>query len=178
MRRRRLIYCLCLLLLPGLIQAAERQQVRTPDYRLSVQARSPQQIRAFYEARGFPRSAVDLLKEQCYFTVFFHNTSQAIEWLELDNWHFSSEDGPLHRLDRRYWKLRWREAGLAQRFQSTFHWTLFPEQRDFRADERAGGNLILPYTDKAIRLLAHIRQDGPQGEHVKTVRLEHLRCVR
>lgn len=167
-----------LLLLSSLASAAERQQLQTRDYRLSVSPRTPEQIGAFYEARGFPKHAVALLKQQCYLTIYFHNTSSSTIWVDLANWRFSTAEGELQRLDRAYWKKRWEVLGLAQRFQSTFRWTLMPESLDYRPDEREGGNLILPYTAAPIRLDAQIRIVAGSHERVETLTLEDIQCSR
>lgn len=169
---------IALLILTATVEAAERRQVHKDDYRLSITPRTPEQIGAFYEARGFPKQAVEILKQQCYMTVFFHNTSDNIIWMDLNNWQFHTTNGELKRLDRSYWKIRWQSLDLPQRFQSTFRWTLMPEHLDYRPDEREGGNLILPYTDAAIRLKARLRIVSKQGEHEETIGLEGIRCAR
>ena len=169
---------LTLLLAASTAGAADRHQLKTEDYRLSISPRGPEQIGAFYEARGFPKQAVDILKQQCYMTVFFHNTSANIIWLDLGNWRFRTDAGELPRRDRAYWQKRWQAEGLPQRYRSTFRWTLMPERLDYRPDEREGGNLILPYTDKPIHLEARIRVVDKQGEHEETLTLEDLRCAR
>jgi hypothetical protein len=169
---------LVLLLLTSLATAAERQQVQTRDYRLSVSPRTPEQIGAFYEARGFPKDAIRILKQQCYLTVYFHNTSSATIWVDLADWRFSTAEGELQRLDRAYWKKRWQQQGLPQRFQSTFRWTLIPEALDYRPDEREGGNLILPYTAAPIRLQARIRIVDGNRERMESLTLENIQCAR
>jgi len=171
----RLLNLLLLLLLSPFSQAAE---LKTADFQLSISARTPEQIGAFYEARGFPRPAITLLQQQCYLTVYFRNTSHHIIWLDLGNWKFNSVGNKITRLDRAYWQQVWRDMGLAMRFQSTFRWTLMPERLDFRPDEREGGNLILPYTDQPIELQAKIRIQGPQTETFRTIQMSNILCKR
>jgi hypothetical protein len=177
MLNRHLLTLVLLLLAPA-AASAERQQLQTRDYRLSISPRTPEQIGAFYEARGFPKDAIALLKQQCYLTVFFHNTSSATIWVDLGNWRFSTPEGELQRLDRAYWNKRWQEEGLPQRFQSTFRWTLIPESLDYRPDEREGGNLILPYTASPIRLDAQLRIVNGKDERLESIHLEKIRCAR
>lgn len=153
-------------------------QLQTSDFRLSLSPRAPEGIAAFYEARGFPAKAVELLQQQCYIGVLFHNTSKGIIWVELENWQFSTAAGPHPRLDRAYWKQRWQKEKLEPRFQSTFRWTLMPEQLDFRADEREGGNLILPYTEQPLRLTASLRILRDGKEIRMPIQLDQIKCLR
>jgi len=169
---------LLLLVLASSAGAAERRTVQTGDFRLSLTPRTPEQIGAFYEARGFPKQAVHTLKQQCYLTVYFHNTSTAVIWLDLSNWHFLTDKGEVQRLDRAYWHKHWQSVGLAQRYQSTFRWSLLPEELDYRPDEREGGNLILPYTAAAMRLEARLRIVDERGERTELLRVENLKCSR
>lgn len=172
---KRKILSLLLLVIPISSQAA---QLKTADYRLSISARTPEQIGAFYEARGFPKPAVDFLKQQCYLTVYFRNTSEDVIWLELDNWQFTTATSRLQRKDRQYWKQIWKDMGLEMRFQSTFRWTLMPEQLDFRPHEREGGNLILPYTPDAISLQATIRIQNADTQLRQMIKMDNIQCIR
>ncbi|MDH5359313.1 MAG: hypothetical protein OEX03_02065 [Gammaproteobacteria bacterium] len=167
-----------LLLIFSLGPYSRAAEIRTPEYSLSISARSPEQIGAFYEARGFPEKAVTRLQQHCYLTAYFRNTSQNIIWLDLDNWIFHSSGKTVPRRDRAYWKQIWKDMDLAMRFQSTFRWTLMPEQLDFHPDEREGGNLILPYTGQPLELEATIRIQGPQSETIKTIHMSNIQCQR
>lgn len=121
---------------------------------VGLDARTPQQIAAFYEARGFSRPMIELLSGQCYITVFIYNKSQDIIWLDLDQWRFGNAEGSVERLDRDFWRRRWQTMNIPLAHQSTFRWTLLPEQLDFRPDEREGGNIILPRTGRSFTVTA------------------------
>ena len=158
--------------------SAQAAQLQTSDFRLSISPRVPEGIAAFYEARGFPGKAIELLKQQCYLGVGFHNTSKDIIWLQLENWQFCTTAGPYPRLDRAYWTQKWQAEKLEPRFQSTFRWTLMPEQLDFRPDEREGGNLILPYTEQPLRLNATLRILRDDKEILLPIQLDDIKCLR
>lgn len=168
-----LFSCLSLYSLVG-----QAVQLTTADYRLSASTRTLEQIAAFYEARGFPKPAIEVLKQQCYLTVYFHNKSKNIIWVDLGNWRFTTADGPLPRRDRQYWKQQWSKMDLAMRFQSTFRWTLMPERLDFRPDEREGGNLTLPYSKQPIRLNAVLTIINNGEETRKPIQLDGILCRR
>lgn len=139
--------------------------------------RTPEQIAAFYEARGFAAPMIALLAEQCYITVFIHNTGPDIVWLDLAQWRFGNVDGELVRLDRDYWRQRWRAMGIPPAHQSTFRWTLLPEQLDFRPDEREGGNIILPRTGKAITVSARFDTGADRSGAPARIRFDNVQCV-
>lgn len=170
-----------LLLFSGICVAAPTQAARpqldNKDFTLRLAPRTPNQITAFYEARGFPRFAIDEIKQTCFITVGLRNNSDTIVWFDLGNWHFMTAKGPLKRILRADWKARWNELGLEERFQSTFRWTLAPEQLDFRPHEREGGNITLPRTDEAFTITGEIYV-GKQKNRLYQVKFENIRCAR
>lgn len=172
---------LFLLLLSGIGTAAEIKPVRpeldNEDFTLRLAPRTPNQIAAFYEARGFPRFAIDEIRKTCFITIGLRNNSDTIVWFDLSNWHFTAASGPLNRILRTDWQKRWNELGLDARFQSTFRWTLAPEQLDFRPHEREGGNITLPYTAEPFTITGEIYV-GKQMNRLYHVRFENIFCAR
>lgn len=139
--------------------------------------RTPEQIAAFYEARGFGAPMIALLREQCYITVFIHNTGPDVIWLDLSQWRFADAQGEVVRLDRGFWRQRWASMGMPLAHQSTFRWTLLPETLDFRPDEREGGNLILPRTGRPFAVSARFDTGADRSGTPILVRLDQIRCV-
>lgn len=146
---------------------------------LSIRAtpRTPEQMAAFYEARGFPQAMLDLVKEYCFITFRIHNSSQDIVWLDLDDWKFVAPGGEVGRLDRNWWKRQWEKIGAPLASQSTFRWTLIPEVLDYRIDEAEGGNVTLRPTGETFSLVAAFATGADrQGGEVR-VRIDKLRCA-
>jgi len=139
--------------------------------------RTPQQIAAFYIARGFTEQMVDVLRRQCFITISIKNTSQQIIWLDLSNWQFRNSDGDIQRLDRKYWFARWKDMRIPLAHQSIFRWTLLPEQLDFRPGEREGGNIILPRDNKAISIQARFATGADKNGSPILVKLDNIRCA-
>jgi len=160
------------------IQAAAEQQpsVENEHFRLRLSSRTPNQIAAFYEARGFPKFAVDEIKKACFIGIGLRNKTRDIVWFDLANWRITSPEGPVQRYLREDWKKRWQELGLEKRFQSTFRWTLMPEQLDFRAFEAEGGNITLPRTDKPLTITGEIIVGNNKSKLV-SIRFEGVRCA-
>ena len=139
--------------------------------------RTPDQMTAFYSARGFPGPMVELLAQQCFITVRIHNTGSDVVWLELANWRFSSAGQPLTRFHRDEWTARWQEMNIPLASQSTFHWTLLPETLDFQPDEREGGNIILPRTRDPLSVQADFATGTDKRGPVLRLKFDNLYCA-
>jgi hypothetical protein len=144
---------------------------------IEFKPRSPEQMVSFYEARGFPQSMRDILRQQCFITVGIRNTSQHKIWLNLDDWKFSVNGKPIEREHRDQWKQRWQEMNIPLRYQATFRWTLIPEMLDYLPGEYEGGNLVLPFTREKITLDATFATgDNKQGEPIR-IHYDQLYCA-
>lgn len=155
MKHKNLVTILLLFLLAGTnTSAATRATIENESLRLRVATNAPQPISAFYEGRGFQQNMIDILKQQCFVSVFILNKSDDFIWLDLSQWKFKNADGEITRLDRHYWRTRWKEIKIPMAHQSTFRWTLLPETLDFYPREKEGGNIILPRTGKPFNITA------------------------
>jgi len=146
-------------------------------FRLHFVSRSPQQIAAFYYARGFPDTMVNKLKTMCFITMGMTNKSKKILWLDIRQWKFSDKDGPLKRYTRAYWFEQWKTMKIPLRFQSTFRWTLLPTSLDYRPQEREGGNVTLQRRNQAITVTALIQPGQDRNEKPIKVIISNVRCA-
>jgi len=170
---------LTILLLPGLLflsgltaTAAGKAAVE-----LQFKPRSPDQMSAFYEARGFPEKMIKPLHEQCFITVRVTNTGQDVVWLDLANWTFSANGKPLQRYHRNDWLEKWKAIGMQAAHRSTFRWTLIPERLDYQPGESEGGNIILPRVKGPIQLHAEFAT-GKEGKGPPVqLNFDNLRCL-
>jgi len=144
---------------------------------LSLKPRTPQQMAAFYTGRGFSASMIELLKRQCFITVFIKNKGRDILWLDLAQWQFANRDGPLTRTHRDQWKRTWQKMHIPLAHQSTFRWTLLPEILDFQPDEREGGNLVLPRLGKPLRIIARFPTGADRSGPPLTLDIGPLECA-
>lgn len=171
-----LIFCLLACSGNSFASRANRAVIENNDFRLRLIPRTPNQIAAFYEARGFPRYAIEELRKVCFITVGLKNKSKKILWLDLSNWHFKNSAGQVRRYLRQDWKDRWNKTGLEKRFQSTFRWTLMPEKLDFRPHEAEGGNIILPRDNRPITIKAML-YIGKNKQKPHPVEFSNIRCA-
>ena len=147
------------------------------DIVLRASPRTPEQIAAFYEARGFPRAAIETLTQTCFVTVSFHNRGGDVVWLELSRWRFVDEHGrEVKRRDRAYWNALWGKLGVPKANRATFGWTQLPEVRDLQPSEPVGGNVTLPPPSGRFRLEARFATGArKQGKDIM-VTLDDLSC--
>jgi hypothetical protein len=146
-------------------------------FRMRILPRSPNQIAAFYEARGFPQLAIEELRRVCFITTVLGNRSGQQLYHDLSQWEFSDKNGPVKRILRPDWKQRWEQLGLEKRFQSTFRWTLMPEKLDFYPQEGEGGNLIFPRTENPITIKARFQiGKGDRAKHYE-VTFKDIKCA-
>jgi len=152
--------------------------VENKHIKLEMIARTPEQMAAFYEARGFPKTAIQELKQLCFITTGVTNKSHEIIWMKLANWQFTTKQGSLKRFHRNELKARLQKTDLAQQYLSTFRWTLIPETLDYRPEEREGGNIVLPATAEVFSLHAEFVMGAEKtGKHI-SIQLNNLRCAK
>ena len=138
--------------------------------------RTPAQLSAYYQARGFNAAAIDSILETCFITPIIHNKALDVLWLELDNWRFTVAGQDLPRIKRDYWVGQWRTAGLPQAQQSTFGWTLLPEVRDLRLDESVGGSVVIPLQSQPVTMTANFHIGADKRGATKTIVFEAIQC--
>lgn len=175
------ILVLSLILAQGLA-AESAPQARERVYedawlKIRLIARTPQQMAAFYEGRGFPPRMIELIASKCFITVGIRNKSADILWHELDRWRFTGTRGRIDRVQRAWWKAQWRAMNAPMPSQSTFRWTLLPERLDFRPDEAEGGNLVLPREKGPFTLEAYFLAGADRAGEAIRARLENLHCA-
>ena len=151
--------------------------VENADILFVLMPRTPEQMAAFYEARGFPPAAIARIKATCFVTVHIENRSRQIIWMEPDTWKFSSRGQPLQRLDSDYWNTQWDAIGLPQANRSTFGWTQLPAVRDLQPEESVGGNIVFPKTRGSFDLEAHLQTGQDRRGNQLNIRFENVNCT-
>jgi len=141
-----------------------------------VYRRSPEQISAFYEGRGFDQKAINEIKKYCSIAVVIKNKSSDVLWLELDKWRFESKGDEVLRITRSFWASLWQEINIPQSHRSTYGWTLMPEVRDLQRDEGVGGNMPLPMLTEPFTMIASFSTGQNKDGKIKTVTIKDIRC--
>ena len=150
--------------------------VENDDMLMVLMPHTPEQIAAFYEARGFPREALELISKACFITVHIENKSNRVIWLETADWRLSSNKQTLRRLGKDHWDTRWDEINLPLANRSTFVWTQLPVQRDLQPDEPVGGNIVLKGDISKFNLEARFLTGRDKRGGMLEVRFQDIEC--
>lgn len=161
--------------------AAERAQVDGLEF--SVEARTSEQLIAFYTARGMPANAVDEIARHCFLTVGMRNNRKDVVWLIPARWRFIDDrtGRALSRMTRPQWQQAWQRLRVPAAARNTFGWTQLPERRDLQPDEPVGGNIALTQATGVFTLEAEFPLASPGGKSPKAqrslrIRVPNLRC--
>jgi len=159
------------------MQAVQPIMIETPEMLVEITPRTSNQMSSFYEARGFPKPMLDILKKQCFITIGITNKSKDTIWMNLSNWKFTSKGQVIHREHRDRWKQRWQEMNMPLNKQSTFRWTLIPESLDYLPGEREGGNVLLPFTEGYFNFKAEFETGKNKQGKALTISTDKLFCA-
>jgi hypothetical protein len=140
--------------------------------------RTPEQMAAFYEARGFPQNAIDRITRTCFVTVHIENKSREVIWLEPQHWQLTDSGGAIRRLDSDYWNAQWDAIDLPPANRSTFGWTQLPAVRDLQPDETVGGNIVLPGSTRTFDLHARFQTGRDRRGTLIDIRFSNIECPR
>lgn len=171
---------------PDIVRAATNQAVSKKGryklenefVKLGLYLRTPSQMAAFYEGRGFPKKAIDETTKYCFITIGMRNISKQKIWLDLTQWRIYDDKGDIKRTSRAEWKQTWQQLKVPLASQATFNWTLLPEARDLHPDEPAGGNITLqptytPFTIEASFATGEDKQGKPL-----MIKIDNVRCLK
>jgi hypothetical protein len=144
---------------------------------LRVTPRTPDQIIAFYSARGFPTAAVRrLARSACFLGIGVRNRRSDIVWLEPARWRLRQGGRALRRLDLGHWHRLWREIHLPPANQATFGWTQLPESRNLQPGENVGGNITMVPARGRFSLEARFALGEARDHGELVLRVDDLSC--
>jgi hypothetical protein len=142
-----------------------------------ISARTPEQTRAFYSARGLPEDAVHAIAQVCLLTVGMRNNRSDVVWLELAEWRFIDDEGrPVQRIQRIEWDAVWEQMAVPNAGRATFGWTQLPESRDLQPGEPVGGNLAVVPPQGNFTLQASFKTGVSKNGPVIRFNVPKLNC--
>ena len=152
--------------------------VENDDLLMVLMPHTPEQITAFYEARGFPKAALERLGQVCFVTVHIENKSQRVIWLETANWDLAVAGEHIQRISKQQWTGWWDDINLPAANRSTFGWTQLPDVRDLQPDEPVGGNIILDGNVNQFDLQARFFTAQDKRGGMLEVQFRDIKCPR
>jgi len=151
---------------------------QTDDIRIGVYPRTPAQMAAFYEGRGFPDAAIEETTQYCFITVGIRNTGSQKIWLDLADWRFYNAQGEIARKDKQQWKQTWDSLNVPLSNQATFNWTTLPEKRDLHRDEPVGGNITLTPTYVPFTIEARFATGEKKDGRPLVIKIDDIKCLK
>lgn len=156
---------------------ATRREIREQGLVVSISPRTPDQLYAFYSARGFPDNALQHITSRCFLTIGIRNERNDVVWLELDNWRFIDRHGrDLARIKRAEWNTHWDRLQILSAQRAAFNWTQLPERRDLQPAEPVGGNVSLSPPASTFVLEAKFLTGADKRGPVVRLHIENLTC--
>ena len=93
---------------------------------------SPDQTRAFYQARGFSAADAERYASKCVFMTVVRNIGGAPIRHRLADWRYVSAGQPARAIrSKAEWERLWKQQGVAEAARIAFTWAQFPATQTF-----------------------------------------------
>ena len=93
---------------------------------------SPDQARAFYQARGFSAEAAERYAAQCVFMTVVRNVGDTPIEHRLGDWRYVTPGQPPRAIrSKAEWDRLWQQAGVVEPARIAFNWAQFPATQTF-----------------------------------------------
>lgn len=103
----------------------------------------PDQVRAFFQGRGFDAETADEIARRCVFQSVIRNSgAEGVVRLDLTQWRSWHDDERPLRLNR-VWQEEWEGRDVGEAARIAFRWALFPAEHEFRPGDWLMGMLVV-----------------------------------
>lgn len=117
-------------------------EVQTQGVTLSLTQLLPDQIRAFYSARGFDAAAAEVFAQACVFMTVLRNDAAAGELsFRLADWQVRQGGEARGLPSLAGWLERWQGLGVSGPARIAFRWAQFPPEQSYAPGEWNQGML-------------------------------------
>jgi hypothetical protein len=156
-------------------------QTETDGIQVRLTQISPDQARAFYQARGFSAAAAERYASECVFMTVVRNIGDTPIRHRLADWRYVAAGQPPRPIrSKAGWERLWRQAGVTEAARIAFNWAQFPSAQTFAPGDwnqgmttyslPRGGRFDLHFV---WRTLQGINVDGKPHSGI----LEQVRCA-
>jgi len=136
---------------------------------------TPDQARAFYQARGFSSKAAERYASECVFMTVVRNIGDSPVEHRLADWRYVSADQPPRGIrSKDDWEALWSQLGVAEAARIAFAWAQFPTEQRF-----APGDWNQGMTTYSVPRGAHfdLQFVWRTGARTFSGKLEQVRCA-
>lgn len=107
-------------------------QAETSGIQVRLTQISPDQVRAFYQARGFSTEAAERYAAECVFMTVVRNIGHTPIQHRLADWRYESAGQPPRAIrSKAEWEGLWKQQGVAESARIAFTWAQFPATQTF-----------------------------------------------
>ena len=150
-------------------------QTETSGIQVRLTQISPDQTRAFYQARGFSPEAAERYARECVFMTVVRNIGERPIQHNLANWRYVPAGQPPNAIRSKVaWEHLWKRQGVAESARIAFTWAQFPATQTFAPGDWNQGMTAysVPRDDPFdLRFVWHA------GGQTHSGKLEQLRCA-
>lgn len=106
-------------------------QTETGGIQVRLTQISPDQARAFYQARGFSAPATERYAAECVFMTVVRNTGDTPIRHRLSDWRYLYAGQTRALRSKTEWERLWQKQGVAEPARIAFNWAQFPATQTF-----------------------------------------------
>ena len=107
-------------------------QTETGGIQVRLTQISPDQARAFYQARGFSAAAAEHYAAECVFMTVARNIGNAPLQHRLADWRYHVTGQPARAIrSKTAWERLWKQKGVSEAARIAFNWAQFPSVQTF-----------------------------------------------
>ncbi len=107
-------------------------QTETSGIQVRLTQISPDQTRAFYQARGFSPEAAERYARECVFMTVVRNIGERPIQHNLANWRYVPAGLPPNAIRSKVaWEQLWKRRGVSESARIAFTWAQFPATQTF-----------------------------------------------
>ena len=107
-------------------------QTETDGIQVRLTQISPDQARAFYQARGFSAAASERYASECVFMTVVRNIGDTPLRHRLADWRYVAGDQPARAIrGKAEWARLWKRQGVPESARIAFTWAQFPATQTF-----------------------------------------------
>jgi hypothetical protein len=150
-------------------------QTETAGMQVRLTQISPDQARAFYQARGFSPEATERYARECIFMTVVRNVGETPIRHNLANWRYVSADQPPRAIrGKAAWDHLWKRLRVSESARIAFTWAQFPTTQTFAPGDWNQGMTAYSVPRGGHFDLSFVWHAGGRAHSGK---IEQLRCA-